>query len=436
MPFFVYGNDSKTGEVMPRIFSGAATVEDARQHGEAHGMQVTATVPCSDTLRPVDKELIATRLRVETRKAPAVDSEVAEFGHQLDELTPNTYVVYALVAANVLVFVAMTLAGANADHPATRDLLRWGADFGPWTTDGQWWRLFTSNFVHIGLIHLLNNMVALGYIGASVERLIGNVGFLLLYVVAGLAGSLLSLYLGPMYVHAGASGAIFGIYGGLLAILLRVSVPEKIRAVQLRFVLIFIVFNLINSLRPGVGFAAHFGGFVMGFLCGLVLAQPAVREALDGRPARNFAVLGFGLVLMVAGIAGLDSRFSNLGALQQVLARFDALDQKVLNLAAYGDRDPLNTTALNQIKTDILPPWKELRSQLEAFKPVPTGLGATVDQTVTYMRLRQESWEVLLDAPHMDDAQWQKESTAKRRAADGAERDLNRIARPRLLPAN
>ena len=91
--------------------------------------------------------------------------------------------------------------------PDRQTLVRWGAQFGPLTTQGQWWRLFTCTFLHIGILHLLCNMVVLWQIGGILERLLGRSAFLVVYLLAGLAGSLASLAWNPDVVAVGGERA-------------------------------------------------------------------------------------------------------------------------------------------------------------------------------------------------------------------------------------
>src|SRR5581483_1344781 len=91
-------------------------------------------------------------------------------------LSPTTY----LMGINVLVFLAMALSGLSLWDPHSSQLLRWGANFGPLTMDHQWWRLLTSMFVHVGLVHLLVNMWGLWVLGRVGEYLYGNWGFVAL----------------------------------------------------------------------------------------------------------------------------------------------------------------------------------------------------------------------------------------------------------------
>ncbi len=107
----------------------------------------------------------------------------------------------------------MILTGVDIMVPDTESLIAWGANFRPITLAGEWWRLLTSCFLHIGIIHLLMNLYALMYIGIQLEPHLGKTRFLAAYLLTGIAGSANSLYWHEFTVSAGASGAIFGMYG-------------------------------------------------------------------------------------------------------------------------------------------------------------------------------------------------------------------------------
>ncbi len=246
--------------------------------------------------------------------APAGESpkdRLANFQETLSKLTPRVFMTQLLVGLSVLVFVLMAVNGAGLIEPNIPKLLAWGANFGPQTLAGEWWRLLTCMSVHIGIIHLAFNMWVLLTVGPLVERMLGNVGFLVLYVSAGLMGSLASLFWHPMLVTAGASGAIFGIYGALLAILLRNrgSIPAE-TLVQLRNSgLGFLAYNLIFGLtQPNIDSAAHLGGLIGGFLFGLVQSQPFTSESLPGRGIRNLCVGVLCVALVFFGAVGVSAR--------------------------------------------------------------------------------------------------------------------------------
>ena len=233
--------------------------------------------------------------------------EVAEFTQKVTSAAPPLLVTPALLALNVAVFLAMLIGGVSLTDPAPADLVRWGADFGPLVEQGQWWRLLTSAFVHVGLLHVAFNMWALLAGGAFVERLFGRTRFLTLYLLAAIGGSLASIVWQPHTVGAGASGAIFGIYGALLGFLVvrHKSIPPAAVASLGRNALAFVGYNVVFGLRPGshIDMAAHLGGLLSGLLAGCVLAygNASVDKAREVKSSLVVALIGLTL-FAVAGV--------------------------------------------------------------------------------------------------------------------------------------
>src|SRR2546430_2092972 len=120
---------------------------------------------------------------------------------------PRPIITRLLVGLNVAVFIATAVAGVSVIDPSGEALLRWGADFGPRTLSGEPWRLLTSTFLHFGIIHLALNMWCLWALGTLAEPLFGWPAFLLLYLLSGLGGSVLSMLGHPLAGGAGGSGA-------------------------------------------------------------------------------------------------------------------------------------------------------------------------------------------------------------------------------------
>jgi membrane associated rhomboid family serine protease len=131
-------------------------------------------------------------------------------------MTSSGIVTQALFAINLMVFAAMALEGI-AMTPSSRQLIQWGANFGPYTLGGQEWRLLSCTFLHIGLMHIFFNMWCLWDLGAMCEGLFGHATFAAVYLISGVGASLASVWWRPVGVSAGASGAIFGIVGALIA---------------------------------------------------------------------------------------------------------------------------------------------------------------------------------------------------------------------------
>lgn len=252
-------------------------------------------------------------------EAAEVD-QAADFRSLLTKLTPRVIVTPILVAFNVLVFILMVISGVDLISPGVQDLLRWGADFGPKALSGEWWRLITCIFVHIGLLHLVLNMWVLLTAGPLVERMLGNTGFLTMYFVAGLTGSFASLFWNPMLVTAGASGAIFGIYGALLGLLLRHqgSIPTRTLSQLRDSGVSFLFVNLIYGMtQKNIDTAAHLGGLVGGFLCGVVMSQAFTLEARAGRIYRNITAAVIGVVIAMIGAVAISNTHAKIAELEQ-----------------------------------------------------------------------------------------------------------------------
>lgn len=178
----------------------------------------------------------------------------------------------ALIVINIGVFFLLSLFGMTED---TMFMLEHGAMYEPYIVEGhEYYRIFTSLFLHFGISHLLNNMVLLGALGWNLEFETGRIKFLIIYFISGLGGNLLSLYMNmkanEMVVSAGASGAIFGLMGALLCVVLKNH--GRVGRLTNRGLLFMVALSLYFGLTSsGVDNAAHIGGLVCGFLAAGVL---------------------------------------------------------------------------------------------------------------------------------------------------------------------
>ena len=178
---------------------------------------------------------------------------------------------WALLAINVVVFLAATAAGASDDVGA---LLSFGALSGPHIANGESWRLLTAMFLHVDLGHLFFNSIGLFIFGLIVEQAYGRARFAIVYLLAGLAGSVASLIFHPVGLAFGASGAIFGIVGALAAFFV---VQRRILGTfgrqNLVALVVLIAIQLFYGLsNPVVDNWAHLGGLIGGFAVGLGIA--------------------------------------------------------------------------------------------------------------------------------------------------------------------
>jgi rhomboid protease GluP len=205
-----------------------------------------------------------------------------------------------IVGINVLVFVAMVLSGVSPMGPTVQQLVTWGANWGPLSLGTQPWRMLTSNYVHIGIIHIFFNMWCLWNLGRLAERVFGRWTYLLVYTASGIGGSIASLWLHPEVRGAGASGAIFGLAGGLIAVLYLGKLPIAKEALKptLKSLITFAAYNLFFGLMPGIDNAAHLGGLATGLGIGAVLAR-SFSEPLENRARwRNYVTVGTALLLL------------------------------------------------------------------------------------------------------------------------------------------
>lgn len=207
---------------------------------------------------------------------------------------------YIIIGVNVLIFLLMTLSGVSLLEPLPGDLLDWGASYGPYVFNGDWWRLVTAIFVHIGPFHLILNMQAIWRVGGLAESLFGRGAFLILYLLSGIGGAIASLLLNTDIISAGASGAIFGLAGGLVILLWRgkLQLPQNVIRTTLTSMVLFVAYNLFYGLaNEGIDNAAHMGGLVTGALIGVLVVGPLAEE--DSR------ALGVRLVVCVCVVLAL-----------------------------------------------------------------------------------------------------------------------------------
>lgn len=191
-------------------------------------------------------------------------------------VTPRLWVTPTLVVS-MLVMFGLVCTQSGGWIPFTDILIKWGANIGLRTVAGESWRLLTCVFLHAGVSHLLLNAVMLWSIGRVVERLLGNGSFLIVFLFAGICGSLASVAWNPQVLGVGASGAAFGIIGAHLGVLIRQRqrFPKEMFQHYRNVSLIILVLNLaIGFTIPNIDLAAHFGGLAGGFVFGLIFTPP------------------------------------------------------------------------------------------------------------------------------------------------------------------
>ncbi|MFT9097038.1 rhomboid family intramembrane serine protease [Lactobacillus sp. UCMA15818] len=199
-------------------------------------------------------------------------------------------VTYTLLGINVIVFVLMTLAGGSESIGV---LVEFGAKVNSLIIAGQWWRLITPMFLHIGFEHLVLNMITLYFVGIQLEGILGRVRFLAVYLVSGVAGNLASFAFNPNALSAGASTALFGLFGIYLMMGESFSSNPYIRAMARQFLLL-VVLNIVFGFYGSVDLAGHIGGLIGGFLIGYCVGVPRVGNV----PLPKRVVSGLALVCL------------------------------------------------------------------------------------------------------------------------------------------
>ncbi|USS93854.1 rhomboid family intramembrane serine protease [Fructilactobacillus ixorae] len=190
----------------------------------------------------------------------------------MDKLEKQPVVTWSLIGIMVVVFGLMTLAGGTNDLTV---LVQFGAEVNQLVQAGQWWRLITPIFIHIGWQHLTLNLLTLYFVGRILENVFGHVRFLLLFLGAGIIGNLFSFAFGSnTSVSAGCSTSLFGLFGAFLMLALARPHNEWIRQTARSF-LVLVVLNLVSDVfLPFVNIWGHLGGLVGGFCLAFGLGLP------------------------------------------------------------------------------------------------------------------------------------------------------------------
>jgi membrane associated rhomboid family serine protease/Flp pilus assembly protein TadD len=297
-----------------------------------------------------------------------------------------------LFGANVMVFIAMVLASGPSLDFTGQVMAHFGANIGPLTLQGQWWRLLTYMFLHGGLMHIAFNMWCLWDLGALCESLYGRWTFGAVYILTGIAGGVASVGWNPFVNSVGASGAIFGLAGALIAsfYLGEFSLPNVAIKGTLRSLVFFVGFNvLFGSMFPGIDNACHAGGLVSGLILGALIARVAPEQ---DKPLRRVGVLLF-MVVIVGGSALGVQRWRG-GSLQfgSAMAAEESVDRMIGALQKKIQQNPQDAAAHNAlahsyfVKGQIAEGESELKRVLDLQ---PQNAQARMDLGAAYLSQEQ-----------------------------------------------
>jgi membrane associated rhomboid family serine protease len=356
-----------------------------------------------------------------------------------------------LAAGSVVYFILLLFGAGSFSDPAT--LVSWGANFGPRTTNGEWWRLLSSTFVHVSLLRMMIEVAALAQLGVLLERLIGRAAFGAVFCLAGILAALINLSAHPITVTGGTSGALAGLYGLLLAIVVREALSRRFRRAQEieplsepgmpaetdpeladgelaeqmpalegrlyvpRAALLWLVplatALLLSALLDGqFVFRAVCASLVLGFAAGLVLAAGVAEQVAPRKPVLVTAgVLLAALVAFAVPLRGIAD-------VRPEIARIIALEDRTADTYATAlgrlRKGALTAEGLAQlIDRSIVPELEAADAHLRSIHGEPPEHQPLVANADEYLRLRTESWKLYAE-------DWRNQVKARRRGADAA----------------
>jgi len=347
----------------------------ARRLDDSVGLQERVRIrPLTDA--QADHLLVLDTLALRTARLRPAEARL--FGGRMGPVTAG------LVALNVLVWVLM---GTGSDQAV---LVRFGANVPFMVRAGQYWRLISSLFVHIGFLHLLFNCAACYLIGSFIERRSGHRSVFIIYMLSGLAGSLASAFLGEHLASAGASGAIMGLMGAAIAVIVRRRrrLPRAVRNVYpVLFASLVVLTLLFDMLEESIDHLAHIGGFLAGVLVAWLLPfslpsseradRERERERVDLRRPREYLTNVLAAFMVVVFLYGGMMATANVlaGGYPAVMPKTVERRSEIFPLAVEAPpfweqapgsgpvvlvlRDPLE--ALFLVRLEPIPPWAARR---------------------------------------------------------------------------
>jgi membrane associated rhomboid family serine protease len=345
------------------------------------------------------------------------------FSNALRVRTPRVLVTPAIVALSATIFILMTFAPGPIAGSDT--LIRWGANFPPRTTSGEWWRLVTAMFIHARMLDLFVNAVCLIQLGVILERLVGPVAFTAVYIASGVTAGIVSLSAAPDAVSAGASPAIFGMYGllfatsiGSLAQRSVVKIPLDITKKLAPVAAVFVAYNLIAS---GYQNAAELTALATGLVGGVVTA---IHVRLRRPPMRRVSA-ALATMVTIAGVYAVAVHRPVVHedpAVGREIERVIAIENHTAGIydeaAARFRKGRITAAALaGVIEHTILPELRAAAVRITMLHSVLPEHRPLVATTEKFLRLRDESWQLRAAALHKGDMHGLREADVKEQAS-------------------
>ncbi len=397
-------SEERLYRILITFHENSATIECADNKGEDSETNTNNYALFISVFEQVRASLSPEELRTRIDQFKPYNTEQGEsttrkrkpgFKDYLSLLLPgkNSFLTQIIIYSNVLLFLLMVGSGANILNPDSESLLIWGANFRPLTLQGEWWRLLSSCFVHVGILHLVMNMYALLFIGILLERYLGSARFLTAYILSGIVASTTSLVWHDETISAGASGAIFGLFGVFLALLTTNLILKEHRKAQLKNMLFLIAFNLLYGMQSGIDNAAHLGGLISGMIIGYAFI-PSIRE-VDSQRIR-YSTISILIVLVLSGAYASYKLLPNdYGEYDTIIEEFSSLDQRSVQVFYSPQFD--RAEILSILNNDIIPMMTvaKQRLYLASHLRVSDRLKKHTEKLVQYCELRLKTYELL-----------------------------------------
>ncbi len=352
-------------------------------------------------------------LLAETPLAPEINKEANSNAENLEYPAPKNgwtflslftpregyFITPIIILLNIAIYVIMVVSGIHFMQPDIDDMIAWGAVYKPLVVEGQNWRLFTSTFLHFGLIHLLFNMYALFFVGNIIESMMGKFRFAIAYLLAGLFASLTSVYFNDFVVSAGASGAIFGVYGLFLVFSITKKLSGAIDQSVKTSIIIFIAYNLLGGFTSseGVDNAAHVGGLISGVFIGFALL-PALAQRGNVKRS-NFIVSGL-MVLLIATTYWVTNNLNSLAHVyEEKIAAFSEYEDIAIQTYITIDNIPENEV-LTALKDEGIAMWELALQEINELQNLdfPEHIQANLKLLEKYCQYRIAAFEVLYES--------------------------------------
>lgn len=218
--------------------------------------------------------------------------------HKLRNWRRYPVVTYGVLTITILMYLLMTLNGGS-QNPFT--LVAFGAKVNELIVLGDWWRLITPIFLHIGLTHILFNGLVVYFLGAQLEMLIGHFRYFLLYMLSGIMGNAASFALNNS-ISAGASTSIFGLFAATIVLGKLYPYQASIQRLSRNYLVLIILNVVLGLFNSGIDNAGHIGGLVGGYLVMYAISSPNVWNNPKKKRIKYGAIaLGVLIILIVIG---------------------------------------------------------------------------------------------------------------------------------------